>query len=183
MQNLSPLNPRLRPGHSSSDKGTGRPTPMKATPLKASHQITATSVSSPDSGSASPTGSSTPPAQSPSPSNLSTNHRVIAHNYDLTTGSVEGTPEHRARSLEKDCSENTDIIRRRDGSGGSRRRTISPARVKVVPVGSILGPRVDSPNSGPFIPTPPPGAERPQLPRPSSADRFRKMVMQYREAT
>ena len=57
------------------------------------------------------------------------------------------------------------------------------ARAKVVPVGSVLGLRADSPNSRHLLPTPPPEEDRPPLSRPNSAQRFRKMVMQYRDST
>lgn len=73
-------------------------------------------------------------------------------------------------------------IKRRDGPGTQRHRTISPARVKVVPVSSILEPQGESATGRPFLPTPPP-SEKPQLTRPSSADRFRKIVLQYRETS
>lgn len=184
MQSLGPINARLRPAQASGSKGSN-----KTTPLKASHNI-AHSVPSPDSGSASPDSTVTSSDGVSSPSNQDTNKAITLRNYDLNMnvaaeGSSEMSHQVSHSSKERDYPRaimRDDSIRRRDGSGGGR-RMLSPARVKVVPVGSILDPQADLASGRPFMPTPPPSAEKPHLPRPSSAERFRKMVMHYREAT
>ena len=183
MQSLGPINARLRPAHTSASTGSG-----KTAPLKASHHI-AHSVPSPDSGSASPDSTAASSDGFSSPTNQSTNRTVTRRNYDLNTNiAAEGSSEmshrvsHSSQERDHRASDRDGNIRRREGSGG-RRRMLSPARVKVVPVGSILDPQANLVSGPPFMPTPPPAAEKPQLPRPSSAERFRKMVMHYREAT
>ncbi|KAK7099732.1 hypothetical protein V1264_022793 [Littorina saxatilis] len=201
MPSLGPINSRLRPAQ--------RPTSgesHKSTPLRATHYI-APSVASPDSASVSsdkPVSSTdqtvtspegalssfgdtapTPPYGDNFESSNNANRRFISDNYDMDSLSITSPPSSvtRPNPTERHSYRGTegDMIRRRDGSR-NRRRNMSPAQVKVVPVGSILDPQADSESGRSFLPTPPPG-EKPQLPRPGSADRFRKMVMQYREAT
>ncbi|KAL8598570.1 hypothetical protein ACOMHN_051358 [Nucella lapillus] len=174
LQNLTPVKTRLRPTApaSNSDYGT-----TKATPVRASHYLHPTSSSSPDPESSSPdsTVSKYTSSQSINP--------ITAQTYDLN---FTHTPPHPSQLTNTDRDSGhipaEETVRRRESSGGNHRRNVSPARVKVVPMGSIVGARVDIAGGRPFIPTPP-TAEKPQLPRPSSAERFRKMVMHSRETS
>lgn len=93
----------------------------------------------------------------------------------LSTGSTAPSPP----TLYRSGGEGEDVIRHHPGSF-ARRRTVSPGRVKVVPVGSIIDPRMGAGDGGHFIPSPPP-SDKPPLPRPSSAERFRKFVLQCRD--
>ena len=185
LQNLGPIHPRLRPAPpSSAGKGSS-----KAAPLKASHHI-ARSVCSPDSSCTTPDsmissadGDSWPTGQHPDTETTARYYDFFADIYG--EGVSEVTPRERPGSRESDCSSGSekDVDIRRYQGIGLPRRMLSPARVKVVPVGSILDPRDGSVSNQTFMPTPPPAGKKPHLHRPSTAERFRKMVMNYREAT
>ncbi|KAK7483462.1 hypothetical protein BaRGS_00025261 [Batillaria attramentaria] len=110
------------------------------------------------------------PSISPSSSTNSASYK--------SPSSAASSPPSRYQS----CSESEEGARRQRSGAGARRRTVSPGRVRVVPVGSITDPRFGAGDGGHFIPSPPPG-DKPQLPRPSSADRFRKFVLQCRDGT
>jgi len=67
-------------------------------------------------------------------------------------------------------------------SGKVRHRTNSPARNKLVTVDMASGEHKSASPEPRLLPTPPPSARSDQ-PRPSSAQRFRHMVMQFRETS
>lgn len=117
------------------------------------------------------------PSSPSQPADVSSSSSTTSASSERSPGSSTPSPGSHYQS----SSEGEEGIHRKSGTG-ARRRTVSPGRVKVVPVGSIIDPRIGAGDGGHFIPTPPP-SDKPQLPRPSSAERFRKFVLQCRDGT
>ncbi|KAL8580552.1 hypothetical protein ACOMHN_057995 [Nucella lapillus] len=115
---------------------------------------------------------------------LKASHCVMgSSDSSMNTGTAESLGKLDAKSYSEIRGQKHDHAGKREGSV-THSRMPSAARAKVVLVGSVLEPRVDSAGSRSLMPTPPlPMEETSQSPRPNSAQRFRRMVMSHRETT
>ncbi|XP_076441163.1 coiled-coil domain-containing protein 24-like [Babylonia areolata] len=169
MAALGPVSTKLKPAHAAPESGS-----HKSVPLKALHHAAPTLPSS--------SAPSTSTSANPSTSHTS---RTPAPPHPQNT-SAQGKPAPGQSVSRSDGRsypwEKGDRVGKTEGSG-LHSRTHSAAHVKVVPVGSVLEPRVDSAGSRSLMPTPPPAEEAVRVPRPNSAQRFRRMVLSQRETT
>lgn len=99
----------------------------------------------------------------------------------MHSGSAQSVSKLDGRSYPEILGENGHARKREESAVLGRMP--SAARAKVVPVGSVHEPRVDSAGSRSLMPTPPPVEDMPHVSRPNSAQRFRRMVMSHRETT
>ncbi|XP_076462816.1 uncharacterized protein LOC143295136 [Babylonia areolata] len=190
---LTPVKTRLRPA-AGIDRNPNKT--KAAAPLKASHSLHPAPSADHQGFAASPDSyTRVSPDSYSSPATLGSHRASGRQTCDVnfldtppnptTTTTTTTHPRSDADSGSGSApGEGSVAVRRHEGSGTGtgRRRSLSPARVTVVPVGSV-GVNVGVGGGRPFLPAPPPSAEKPQLPRPSSAERFRKMVMHSRETT
>lgn len=179
----SPNFTRLRPVHPASSIS-------KPSPLKASHNLGRFSASQNPTFQDHHSDTRVPDSDVKDQKKKGNAFEVVLKGFAPRVSPVLSTHSDTASAdSEESCAKTKNFVGMKEqdlfyaeNSSGSKHRNRSPGRVKIVPVGSILDPLRDSVDSRQLIPTPP-TKDKPLLRRPTSAERFRKTVMQCREGT